>query len=99
MKWYKFKSLTNPHSSPGKLLCNLHLTTERNIVKKIGNKKPVKLAYNFHYNLFYSLDISIENKKEESVESKIEIYLAGEKIDSSAYKSSHIPIWDIKGTK
>jgi len=99
LKWYKFKSLGKPHSSPGKILCNLHLTTEKFIKKNLGKKPSIKVAYMMYCKLFYSLDVSTEQKDETKIISWIKVKVSGHNLCKTEEKSGHHPIWNTKSKK
>jgi hypothetical protein len=98
-RWYKFKSLEKPHSSPGKFLCNFILSTSDKIKpRKAGAKPTTKSQFKLTYSLFYCLDICPDISDEEKVSSKITVDLGTKNIASSEYKTKHIPVWNINGT-
>ncbi|CAI2387752.1 unnamed protein product [Moneuplotes crassus] len=99
-RWYKFKSLEKPHSSPGKLLCNFTLVhaDKANTIRR-GKKKSAEVQFKFYYNIFYCLDISIDQKNEEKVESKLRLEIGSNKIKSTDWVKNHIPLWNCSDFK
>ena len=99
-RWFKFKSLEKPHSSPGKLLVNISLYPADKVKKTPHRiKQTADSPFKLYYNLFYCLDISVDNTKEEKVQSKMKLEIGSKVIKELPYKPTHIPLWNESGTQ
>lgn len=106
-QWYTFKSLENPHTSPGKMLCNFYLISGKEMPKTNINKTNVKTTYTLSYHLYYSLDISPNEVNEDKIESAVALTIGSKHIYPSkaitienfpdVSEKKYIPTWNIKG--